>query len=168
MAELLLKRISRGLDRSAFDCGVESLNAFLKTQARQQDKAGTSITVCAVDGKNARTIAGYFTIMPEHITTPPETVLYRMFGPHITGVLLARLATDLRYRGHRVGEFLLMRALERSVEAMHLIGGHGVILDAKEGSADFYLRYGFEIISQKKSQLFIARERAIELLAHLK
>lgn len=168
MADLLLKRISRGLDRSAFDCGVESLNAFLRTQARQQDKAGTSTTVCAVDGANTSAIVGYFTIMPEHITTLPDTPLYQIFGPHVTGVLLARLATDLRYRGQGVGEFLLIHALERSVEAMHLIGGHGVILDAKEGSADFYLQYGFETVSREERQLFISRERAIELLVRLR
>lgn len=58
--------------------------------------------------------------------------------------LIGRLAVDERARGRGLGEALLLDALKRVIEASRLIACLGVIVDAKDATAEgFYAKYDF-------------------------
>jgi GNAT superfamily N-acetyltransferase len=62
--------------------------------------------------------------------------------------LIGRLAIDLRAQGRRLGETLLIDALRRVVDAAGLVGCTGIIVDAKDDTAErFYAKYDFVTIS---------------------
>ncbi|MBK5238680.1 MAG: hypothetical protein JJE28_06170 [Actinomycetales bacterium] len=46
---ILIVPFSRKYDRASFDCGVDSLNDWLKSQAGQQERKGNTRTFLAVD-----------------------------------------------------------------------------------------------------------------------
>lgn len=48
--------------REAFDCGVESLNIFLRQQASQNARKGFSQTFVVVPDVGSATIVGYYTL----------------------------------------------------------------------------------------------------------
>jgi predicted GNAT family N-acyltransferase len=56
---------------------------------------------------------------------------------------MGRLAVDLKHRSRRLGEILLMDALDRSYRHSRQVASFAVVVDAKENAAEFYRRYGF-------------------------
>ena len=62
----------------------------------------------------------------------------------VPATLLGRLAVAQSFRGERLGEFLLMDALHRSLALSEEIASVGVVVDAIDESAvAFYRHYGF-------------------------
>lgn len=140
---MVITPLSGQQDRAAFDCGVDSLNQFLKRYARQNAERDLSRTFVAVSPDAAR-IAGYYTLtlgMVEFSVMPAEKL------PHypIPVALLGRLAVDRAFQGQRLGERLLFDALARAEEASQRMGLFAVVVDAlDEGAYRFYAKYGFK------------------------
>jgi predicted GNAT family N-acyltransferase len=62
--------------------------------------------------------------------------------------LIGRLAVDHRVQGRRIGERLLMDALRRTLDAASIVGCVGIVVDAKDQSAEnFYAKYGFVAVT---------------------
>jgi predicted GNAT family N-acyltransferase len=141
--------------REVFDCGVESLNIFLRQQAGQNAKKGVSRTFVAVTETDAA-IVGYYTLamsslgfhdLPneKHLSHYPIPIAY-----------LGRLAVDLQYRGRHIGEFLLFHALQRVQVISEQIGVFAVEVKAlDEAVSQFYIQYGFVPISDDPLHLYI-------------
>ena len=49
-------------DRQQFDCGVESLNNYLKVMASQQSQKDNTRTFVLVEEQNAERVIGYYTL----------------------------------------------------------------------------------------------------------
>ena len=73
--------------------------------------------------------------------------------------VLGRLAIDRAYRGHGLGEFLLLDALHRVERASAAIAVYAVVVDAKnERARAFYERYGFRAFTGVPRRLFLPLE----------
>lgn len=69
---------------------------------------------------------------------------------------LARLAVDLKYQRQGVGELLLANALSRCLDLSDEIGMVGVIVDAKNETAQrFYERFEFDLLVDSPLTLWI-------------
>jgi len=76
--------------------------------------------------------------------------------PNLPILLLGRMAVDHRYKGNRLGEFLLKYALTLAVEISDRSGCLAVVVDAKDDEAkNFYLRYGFLELPERKMTLLL-------------
>src|SRR5205807_5246280 len=127
--------------RDDFDCGEESLNQFLKLYARQNARSDLSKTFVAVrQGKTE--VLGYYTLSSGSISF--DVTHEKMPRYPIPVAHLGRLAVDKRMQGQKLGELLLIDALERVVLASAGIGIYAIELYALSDSAkQFYLKYGF-------------------------
>ncbi|MGH9794380.1 MAG: GNAT family N-acetyltransferase [Candidatus Acidiferrales bacterium] len=148
-------------NREAFSCGVQALDDYLHRQARQDaEKKAAVVFVLTADG---HTIAGYYTLSQfsvELSAMPHEIAKQMPKYPDVPATLLGRLAVALSFRGKRLGERLLMDALERALQGSRQIASTGVALDAKDAdTAAFYKRYNF--IELAGSRLFLPM-RSIE------
>lgn len=143
-------------NRDAFDCGVESLNIYLKQQALQDMKRQLGITHIAVPKADPGKIAGYYTLAMTSVS-PGEMPERRLPGfIPLPAILLGRLAVDLEYKGHQIGEFLLMDALARSERvAISDVGAVAVVVDALPAAVDFYRKYGFQQLSNDHLHLYL-------------
>src|SRR5579871_2382768 len=132
--------------RAAFACGHESLDRYLREQARQEQERRVA-KVYVLRRIPTDHIAGYHTLSASAVETKalPEDIARRLPRYEVQPVLLlGRLARDLRFRGLGIGELLLRDALERSLEAQQRIGAIAVVVDAiDEHAAQFYEAYGF-------------------------
>lgn len=129
-------------DRTAFDCGVDSLNGFLRQQAGQNAKRDFSRTFVVVSETGSPQIVGYYTLAMgslEFIQFPNEKHLpqYPILIAH-----LGRRTVDSQYRGRHIGEYLLFHALLR-VQALG------------EAAGRFYRKYGFVPLSDDPLHLYI-------------
>lgn len=142
--------------REGFDCGVDSLNVFLRQQAGQNAKRDYSRTFVAVSEAGLPNIIGYYTLAVNAVPfeeLPREKQLPRYPVPVAH---LGRLAVDLRYRGCHMGESLLFHALWRVQGLSEQIGIYAVEVKAlDETASQFYVRYGFAPLSDDPLHLYL-------------
>ena len=145
--------------RAAFSCGSVPLDSYLKEQASQDAKKRVAIPYVLVSEDNR--IAGYYTLSADNIRVedlPTELVekLKLTRYPVVGATLLGRLARDVSFKGHGIGELLLADALKRSLRASRQVASFGVVVDAKDAHAhSFYREFGFIPFPESQSRLFM-------------
>lgn len=102
---------------------------------------------------------GYYTVSAISIDVgalPAETARKLPRYPEIPATLIGRLAVDQHRRGERLGEFLLMDALYRSLRQAGEIAAAAVVVDAKDDRArSFYQAYDFRRFPDRPDRLFL-------------
>jgi predicted N-acetyltransferase YhbS len=166
VADWIIEPFGKDHDRSVFSCGQPSLDEFLQARVSQYEKRRIGKTFVAVPSGEKRVI-GYYTLAAsavpfEHL--PAESA--RKLPRHpVPVVLLARLAVDRSAQGQRLGEGLLLDALERSLHLSASLGVHAVKVDALDDSAAaFYRKYGFTPMRDKPLHLFLPIATVEQLL----
>ena len=144
-------------DRQGFDCGRSELNDWLRSVARQHQNKGLSKTFVAALENQPTQICAYYAMTLTEVNTQSLTEPRRKTLPHkIPGVRLGRLAVDQRYQRKRLGELMLMDAIERVRQIREHAGVVGLFVDAIDASAaQFYARYGFEAFVDEPLKLFL-------------
>ena len=155
--ELQVQPLGAHHDRAGFSCGVESLDNYLKKQARQDvKKRVAAVFVLTPDG---RTIGGYYTLSQFSVdlgVLPQETAKRLPKYPIVPVTLIGRLAISTMFRGQGFGEVLLMDALHRSLLLSKQIASAAVVVDAKDDRAmSFYRKYGFLELPSIPGRLFL-------------
>lgn len=143
--------------RDSFDCGVPSLNEWLKTKATQFQKRDLSRTYVLVDPP-ATIVRGYYALSSHTISFEalPKDQTRGLPQIDVPVVLIGRLAVDLSTQGMRFGEFLLLDALRRAENLATKIGIRAVEVDAMGASAArFYQKFGFMSLVDDPLHLFL-------------
>ncbi|OYT93739.1 MAG: GNAT family N-acetyltransferase [Burkholderiales bacterium PBB3] len=144
--------------REAFSCGHVALDRYLQQQARQDAQSQVAAVFVAVKPQDS-TVLGFYSLSAASIDAadlPPDLVKKLPRYPHLPVTLLGRLAIDLPYKGQGLGQFLLLDALYRSLQAAAAIAAMAVVVDAKDAAAvAFYKRYGFMQLSASKGRMFL-------------
>lgn len=156
-------------DRASFDCGIESLNVFLKQHALQNSKAGYSKTyVMLADG--VPDVMAYYTICAGEFACallPPDE-LKKVPQYPVPVVRLCRLATDVKYQKLGLGSAMLVDALRRAVQVSNHIGVRAVEVDALGDRARiFYQNFGFIPLTENQNHLYISIQSAKQLVDEL-
>lgn len=140
-----VQALSQSHDVRSFDCGVPVLNKWLQTTAMQHQKNGTSKTFVITDETQPAKIAAFVTLAIRTLTPASElpSDLQKKLPRQVPGFTLARLAVAKTHQRKHLGEFLLMEAMERVWRASQNVGGFALFVDAKDGAASFYEKYGF-------------------------
>ena len=144
--KLIFDTISRSVKRDAFDCGVESLNDFLKRYALQNLKKNLGVTIVAVSEEDRRKILGYYAVSMAQMSFEQLPAALSKGIPRypIPAMRIGRLAVDRSAQGRGVGGELLRDALLRALDLSHKVGTCVVLVDAIDSNArTFYERYGF-------------------------
>lgn len=130
-------------DTSAFACGVESLDHWLKQRALKNQATGASRTFVVCDGKR---VLAYYALASSAVAPEIATGRLRRNMPDpIPVVVLGRLAIDRSLQRSGVGRALVRDACLRVVAAADAIGIRGMIVHALSDSARaFYERAGFD------------------------
>lgn len=142
-------------DRSGFECGVEPLDRYFKTQVSQDIKRRVTACFTALDAQGH--IAGYYTLASASIllTDLAEPLAKRMPRyPNVPAVRMGRLAVDRNFRGQGLGAALLVDALRRATTAE--IAAYALVVDAKDQvAAEFYAHHGFVATSGHPLLLYL-------------
>lgn len=141
---------------SGFACGKHPLDDYFKRHAVPNDRAGISrayvLRRVENDPAELPDVLGFYTLsMAVAESAPIAKVLEAKLPKYPMPVaLIGRLAIDARAQGRRLGETLLIDALHRVVDAAGLVGCTGIIVDAKDESAEaFYAKYDFITVSDE-------------------
>jgi predicted GNAT family N-acyltransferase len=75
------------------------------------------------------------------------------------------MAIAQRLQGQGWGEFLLLHALERALRGSRQVASWAVVVDAKAGARDFYLKYGFAQLPTHHDRLFLPMNTVEKMFA---
>jgi predicted GNAT family N-acyltransferase len=144
-------------ERATFSCGVEELDNYLRKQAGQDVKKRVAVAfVLTPDGK---TVAGYYSLSQYSVELDaiPDGLAAKLPKyPFVPATLIGRLAVSNEFRGQRLGELLLMDALNRCLSGSKQVASAVVIVDAKDDrAAAFYKKYGFIELPKTPKRLFL-------------
>ena len=123
----------------------------------QYEKRRLGKTFVAVLPGEKRVI-GYYTLAAgavafEHL---PTDIARKLPRHPVPVVLLARLAVDQSRQGQRLGEGLLLDALQRVLDLSSELGIHAVEVDASDDAAvAFYRKYGFVSLQDDIHHLYL-------------
>lgn len=130
-------------DMTAFSCGVENLDRWLKQRALKNQASGASHTFVVCN--NNRVVAFYALASSAVAADAASGRLRRNMPDPIPVVVLGRLAIDQSLQGGGLGRALVRDACLRVLAAADAIGIRGMIVHALSDNARaFYQRVGFE------------------------
>ncbi len=159
--------LGRQHDRSAFQCGAEALDLYLKQQARQDADKRVAAPFVAVRPPDMQ-VVGYYTLSASVLPLadlPEELARKLQRYPQLPVTLLGRLAVDQSTKGQGLGEHLLLDALHRSLAHADQIAAMAVVVDAKDQAAvAFYRHYGFIPLQTQPTRLFVPMRLVAQLL----
>jgi GNAT superfamily N-acetyltransferase len=158
--------LQKGHERNAFDCGNDELNRYLKRQARQDADKYAAAPFVLIEAE-APTIRAYYTLSSSLLPLtelPVELAKKLPRYQHLPVTLLGRLARDKTIQDKGIGEFLLIDALRRSLEAAHEIAAMAVVVDAKNAEAErFYRHFNFLPFQRTPQRLFLPMQQIAQL-----
>jgi ribosomal protein S18 acetylase RimI-like enzyme len=157
--------LSETHNRSAFSCGQEPLDRYLKTQASQDLRRRMATCFLAIESATGE-VAAYYTLAAAGIPLtdlPAEIVKKLPRYPSIPAVRIGRLAVDLRFQGRGLGSAMLADALQRVLAAPP--AAFALLVDAKDDTAvNFYRRFGFIPLASQPRTLFLPVATALNTL----
>jgi hypothetical protein len=147
-------------DRVAFSCGNKALDDYFQGNPIRQDisRRVTNAFVLTPDGRFA---AGFYTLssISIHSVDLPFNLQKKLPQRPIGATLLGRMGRDLSLRGKGVGEMLLMDALHKAWKASKLVSCWAVVVDAKVGARDFYVKNEFIPFATQADRLFLLMKK---------
>jgi predicted GNAT family N-acyltransferase len=151
-------------DRTGFCCGVPALDTYLQRQARQDLERKLAAVFVLTSGKR---ISGFYTLSAHSILAAdlPEGHAKKLPRFPLPVTLLGRMSVSQDLQGQRLGEFLLMHALERAWIGSQQVASWAVVVDAKSGARDFYLKYDFVPLPSQPDRLFLPMTTIEKLFA---
>ncbi len=125
-----------------FNCGISSLDDWLKRRANQNQVSGASRTYVVAD-KNR--VVGYYCLASGALALGevPNPIRRNMPDP-VPMAILGRLAVDQEWHGNGLGAALLQDAVLRTMQAGGILGIRGLFVHAiSEEAKTFYEYHGF-------------------------
>jgi GNAT superfamily N-acetyltransferase len=141
---MLIQALTGSHKRQNFDCKRPELNDWFAKIAQQHQDKGLSKTFVAVPDDAPTHVWAYYALtLTEVQTVALPDALRKRLPQVVPGVRLGRLAVDQSVQGHRLGELLLMDAMQRVRVIREHAGVFGLFIDALDDAAKgFYLHYG--------------------------
>jgi predicted GNAT family N-acyltransferase len=147
-------------DRAAFSCGVEALDNYFRGDPIRQDvsRKTANAFVLTNDGKS---VAGLYTLSPISILSVdlPARLAKKLPQRPIGATLIGRMGMDVSLQGNRLGELMLTDALYKAWQASQLVSSWAVVVDAKEGAREFYIKYEFTPLATQPNRLFLPMKK---------
>ncbi len=149
-----VERLEATHDVSAFSCGNDELDDWLKRHALAAQAMDTARTFVLV---SRRKVLGYFSLTMGSVQRHDAPAkLVRGLPQYPVGiVLLARLAVDRSTQGQGLGSRLLAHALRKALAAGEAAAARLVVVDAIDDDAvTFYQRHGFIAVPEHPRRLY--------------
>jgi GNAT superfamily N-acetyltransferase len=150
--------LSQDDDRSQFNCGRDSLDAWFRRHAWHNHVCSISRTTVIYDA-DAGSIVGYVTLSAAQIEREFLAEAHQRNKPDPVPVtLLGQLAVDQAHQGQGHARSLLLFALTTALHASRDVGSFGVITHPlDEHVRQFYRRWGFEDVPFDPKRSMIVR-----------
>ena len=165
----LVEPLSKKHKRSAFSCGNESLDRYLKEIAGQDASRKVAAPFVLIAETDLKAVVGYYTLSAlgvDRSDFPIEVIKKLNLPPYrdIPVTLLGRLAVDTTRKGRGLGEFLLLDALSRALAQSSQIAAAAVVDAIDEAAVRFYEHFELRRFPETPDRLFLPMKTIAQLL----
>jgi GNAT superfamily N-acetyltransferase len=157
-SKLVIRPLDKDPDKPGFQCGVVSLDTYIKKQARQDVKRRVSRVFVATRVDQPNSILGYYTLstLSIELSQLPQALARKLPRYPVPAALLGRLAVNQVSQGHGVGKMLLIDAIKRTLAVSDEIAIYAMVVNAiDERAQHFYEQFGFSLLSSDNQRLFL-------------
>lgn len=142
MSTITVTHLTAEMDIASFDCGEQTLDAWLKNRAYRNESLGASRTYVIV---HENKVIGYHALAAASLRHDLLPNRFKRNKPDpLPMLLLARLAVDRRYHGLGLAHYLFQDAVGRSLQVAEIAGVVAILVHAVSPAArSFYLKLGF-------------------------
>jgi len=157
-AGFVIEPLYRNHDRTAFACGIESLDRYLKRQAGQDIRRRVSRVFIGRAQEDDRKVLGFYTLsaLAIDLSALPVALTAKLPKHPVPAALIGRLAVDRSFQDTGIGRMLLADAIKRTLTVSEEIAIYAMVVDAIDERAEaFYRRYGFARLAHDGSRLFL-------------
>ena len=155
--ELIIEDINKTHDINNFNCGLDSVNDFLKNEALKNHSDLLSKTYIARRNSSNNVIA-YCTICP-HILKKSESefIINRKYRWNTPAILLAQLGVDVNNKGENLGQKLIgYLFFDVAIPVVKYIHYAAIVVDAEnESLISYYQKSGFKRFKEDGLRLYI-------------
>lgn len=163
--EYVVEPLSKEHKRSDFCCGVPPLDHYFHEQIVQDRKKKVAAPFVLIN-KATQEVAGFYTLSATsiHLGELSKEIQGRLPKyPLIPATLIGRMAIDKRHQKKKLGAFILVDALFRSIKSE--IASFAVVVDAKNEQAfSFYESFGFIAFPAHPQRLFLPMKTIEKIL----
>ncbi len=147
-------------DRAAFSCGVEALDRYFQGDPIRQDVSRNTANAFVLTNDGV-SVAGFYTLSPISILSVdlPASLAKKLPKRPIGATLLGRMGIGKTLQGQGLGELLLTDALYKTWQASTFVSSWAVVVDAKEGARDFYIKHEFTPFATQPNRLFLLMKK---------
>ena len=152
-----IRQFNKSVDRTEFDCGQTNLNDYIQHYAAQDIKRNIARVFIVSPVDNDTTLAGFYTLSAGSISCSelPDSIAKKLPRYPIPVAILGRLAVDLKFQGQGLGSIILADACQRVANASKTLAVAGIVADAKDSAAEFYLHFGFISLQSNFNKLLL-------------
>ena len=140
-----------------FNCGVESLDIWIKQRAfTAEGRSARTYVICDTQGL----VSGYYCLSAYMVSIDslPKR-LARNMPKRSPVMLLGRLAVDRKFKGNGLGKLLMRDAILRALSGSVIIGARALMIEALDERAKaFYEGLGFISLPPDSLNLFLPFE----------
>lgn len=159
-AEFKIQNFDKALhDRSAFSCGIDGIDRWLKSSMSERISSGRLRLWCAT--KNG-VLVGFYALNPHSITPQDAGVLAKKDERHeLPTLYLPCIAVSTEHQRQGIGEALMGHAIRTSIEVAQKIAVMAILLDVHidenyDRRMAFYVKLGFRPLGgDKKERVFL-------------
>ena len=136
-----------------FDCGVDSLNRWLRQKALVNERRNASRTYVVYTDSGL--LAGFFCLSSHSVSHASfKSALKRNMPNPIPVILLGRLAVDTRFKGCGLGSSMLQTAIRIAEKAAQTVAVSALVVHPISTDASkFYMERGFVQAKQDEPML---------------
>ena len=147
-------------DRAAFSCGVQALDSYFQGDPIRQDVSRRTANAF-VFTNDGRSVVGFYTLSASSILSVdlPARLQKKLPRRPIGATLIGRMGVDKSLQGRHIGRRLLSDALYKAWQASKYVSSWAVVVDAKEGAREFYVKYEFTPFATKPDRLFLLMKK---------
>ena len=145
-------------DREGFDCGVQTLDEYIRRLAEQHRRRGISSVFILTGSARPEYILGYYTLSAAEVDAARLAEADRKKLPRfpVPCFRMGRLTCRADQRGRGLGKLLVGCAVDRCLKARQQVAAYALIVDAKDdSSAAFYVHFGFKPFLDAKRTLYL-------------
>lgn len=149
---LTFEKLSKKHKITNFDCGVEALNKFIRTEALQFQEEGLGVTYLAFNGKQ---LIGFVTISMADVRTQKMQIDHSpaIRIENLSALQIGQLAVNNVIQRHGIGTKLVGWCMRKAIEYSRTIGCRSLVLNAIPESIGFYKGLGFTELKDQRGRV---------------
>lgn len=140
------------VDKDGFQAGHDDLDKYIKGLMSQNEDRNLSRHYVAIDNKGrfvSLLCVSASILKADDLIEPDDRYPQKSELPTIK---IGRLVVDKRFRGQKIGEQTLLKAVGIFIEISKKVGVIGLTVDAKKEAVGFYQKYGFKNLNSKRNE----------------